>query len=127
MVTKRARLWWSFNGSEAAGCLVTLGMTSLLLLAVLIVLWPFGATTAATGNIVGFGLRETEQGSYPVAYVVADGLQGRVRLYPSDRCAIGDKVDLRIRARPWGKRILRDSVRPLCPSLTGPFLPAESP
>lgn len=114
MIVKHARLWWSFNGRDARGCLLTLGVTSLVLLAVLILLWPFGNSTTSTGKVVGFGMRETEEGSYQVAYVVTDGVRGRVRLYPSDGCAIGDEVDVRIRARPWGKSVARDLARPLC-------------
>lgn len=116
MVARSFKLWWLGNGTEAGGCLLTLGVTLLLLLAVLVVLWPFGQSTAATGDLVGFGMRETERGSRPVAYVVAEGVQGRVRLYPSDRCDLGDKVEVRLKTAPWGKSVVRGRADQLCPS-----------
>ena len=116
MVARHAKLWWLSNGADAGGCLLTLGVTSLILLAALIILWPFGTTTTATGELVGFGMRETEEGSYRVAYVIADGVRDRVRLYPSDRCAVGARVAVRVVARPWGKSIVRARASQLCPS-----------
>ena len=116
MVTKQAKLWWISNGANAGGCLLTLGVTALILLFVLIVLWPFGNSTSASGQVTGFGMRETEQGSYRAAYVMADGVRGRVRLYPTDKCAVGDIVDVRLVSRPWGKRLVRGRASRLCPS-----------
>ena len=92
MVVKRARIWWLGNGTEVGGCLLTLAVTLLTLAVVLVIIWPGGREKAVIGEVVGFGMRETERGSYRVAYVVADGVQDRVRLYPSDSCAVGDKV-----------------------------------
>lgn len=88
----------------------------LILLAVLVIQWPFGQSTAASGKLVGFGMRETERGSYRIAIVVAEGVRGRVRVYPSENCAIGDNVDVRLKEGPWGKRLVRGRAGQLCQS-----------
>lgn len=125
MIVRHARLWWFDNGPSATGCLLTLGSTSLMLLAVLIFLWPFGRSTIATGQVVGFGMRETDEGSYQVAYILADGVRNPVRLYPSDRCAVGDEADVRVVARLWGKSVSRAVAGQLCPPQAGGPLDAE--
>ena len=115
-LAKNAKLWWHINGANAGGCLTTLGVTSLILFFVLMLLWPIGQSTAVRGKLVEFGMSETEMGSYRVAYVVADGVRDRVRLYPSDRCAVGNNVDVRIVRRLWGKSVVRGRASQLCSS-----------
>lgn len=114
MVAKHIKLWWLFNGDNVGGCLQTLGLTSLIVLVAIIILWPFGKIIPATGKLVGFGMRETEEGSYRLAYVVAEGVRGRVRLYPSDCCAVGDDVNVVLVARPWGRSVGRGMATSLC-------------
>jgi hypothetical protein len=120
MIVKRARIWWLGNGTDAGGCLLTLAVTLLILAVVLVIIWPSGREKAVTGEVVGFGMRETERGSYRVAYVVADGVRDRVRLYPSDRCALGDKVSVRVVPRWWGDSVVRGRASQLCSPLVPP-------
>lgn len=102
MVVRHGRMWWLANGENSVGCLMTLTLSLALLAVVAVVLWPSGRAVSVTGQVVGFGMRETEQGSYQVAYVVSGPVRDRVRLYPTDRCSVGDNITLRVIPHWWG-------------------------
>ena len=115
MTVRPLKIWWLLNRTESRGCLLTLALTMLILAVVLVILWSPDEGRTVTGEIVSFGWRETELGSYPVAYIVADSVRGRVRLYPSESCVLGDTVSVRIVSHWWGDRVVTRRASQLCP------------
>lgn len=93
----RTALWWALNRDRllvAAGLVLAAGL--LLLLAQL-----SGWTRSGdmvVGKVVGFGLHETDLGTYPVAVVQLKDIQTRVILTRSNNCRIGDDITLRKRS-----------------------------
>lgn len=55
---------------------------------------PIAPGEPAFGVVEGFGLRETEEGSYPLAHVVLDARRVTVRLPRSHSCLVGSRIRL---------------------------------
>ncbi len=111
--TSRRALWWLLHGERlrAAGGL-GLGVAVIAGFA-LLVAWSRGGGTV-TGQVVRFGLRETDLGSVPVAVVqLADRLT-TVELARTHNCRIGDSITIHRRRQG----VLGGYSRPCTPAPT---------
>jgi hypothetical protein len=98
------QLWWA-DHSVSAG----LGL-SFVLVAILgiLLVTPTGPATVVTGTIEGFGLRETDTGTYPIATVRLPDREITVTLSRSHRCVMGGQIKLQKQKRLWGQSFILD-------------------
>ena len=60
----------------------------------MLVVTPLSAGEQVFGTVEGFGFRETEGGSYPLAHVALEGRRLTVRLPRNHSCGVGDRIGI---------------------------------
>jgi len=90
-------LWWALHRERtlvAAGLAVAAGVALLL---AMLVGWTRGGEMI-TGRVVGFGLHESDTGTFPVAIVQLGNASMTIVLGRSHNCRIGDAITVRKRS-----------------------------
>jgi len=100
----RLRFWWA-DQSVVLGLGLALFFVALLSF---VVFFPTGSTKMVSGTIEGFGLTETDTGSYPVARIRLQDREITETLSRSNSCVIGGSIKLQRQQRFWGQNFIVD-------------------
>lgn len=92
------RFWLS---QHQGGIGVALGAVILVALAA-VVLPRMAPNVERVGRVTGFGVGETEEGSYPVAHIQLSNRQVTVRLSGGHGCHLGDRIRVKEGRQVWG-------------------------
>lgn len=105
-IKRRLRLWWA-NQQVLVGlvlaCLITAAVGAVVYL-------PVGPARIVTGTILGFGLRETDTGSYAIARVQLPDRVVLINLPRTSVCSLGERVNVQEQQRFWGPAFTLDWI-----------------
>ncbi len=100
------RFWLSEHASLLGLFAAALVLAAVASFAVL----PLGRYERFVGTVEGFGLQETDTGSYPIASVRLVDRQVMVPLQRAQACRVGAPIHLRLQRRFWGTSVSADLV-----------------
>ncbi|MES2340200.1 MAG: hypothetical protein V4597_00855 [Pseudomonadota bacterium] len=98
---RRSTLIRFWLAQHQGGIGVALGALILLILAA-VALPRMGPNVELEGRVTGFGVGETEEGTYPVAHIQVADRQITVRLSGGHGCNLGDRIRVGQGRRVWG-------------------------
>tara|TARA_R110002012_G_scaffold262978_4_gene445439 strand:- start:29889 stop:30284 length:396 start_codon:yes stop_codon:yes gene_type:complete len=96
------RVWLTYHRDTLVGLGIMAGFAALAAIVGAILLIPNGPTSREVGVVTGFGMRETEEGSYRVMSVRIGDTVDRVRAPARPDCRVGDRVTLSRVPHWWG-------------------------
>ncbi len=97
-----ARVWLTYHRDTLVGLGIMAAFAVLVAVVGAILLIPNGPNSRELGVVTGFGMRETEEGSYRVMTVRIGDTVDRVRAPTRLDCRIGDRVTLSRIPHWWG-------------------------
>ena len=100
----RLRFWWA-DHQTPLGLALAVALAGALFVVFAL---PLGSTKIVTGTIEGFGLTETDTGSYTVARVRLSDREATVILPRTNNCSIGSTAQLQKQERIWGPAFTLD-------------------
>ncbi|RZJ18846.1 MAG: hypothetical protein EON91_03555 [Brevundimonas sp.] len=93
--------WIKYHG-EGLGIVITFGASIAMLLIVAALFFFPGPSSKETGVVTGFGMRESETGSYRVMHISFGRFSDTVRARSHLDCRVGDTVTVSRTKYWWG-------------------------
>ncbi|MNT54834.1 hypothetical protein D3C72_1920220 [compost metagenome] len=97
------KAWISYH-AEPLGVAVSFAFGAATILTVFALIIPTGPSARETGIVTGFGLRESETGSYRVMHIAVGSAKDTITAPSHLDCRVGDSVEVTRVKQWWGYR-----------------------